>query len=118
MRTLTVLFDANCNLCCRIRNWLQAQTKYVDLDFVAAGSAEAAARYPLLDHAATLKELTVVSDTGEYWRGAKAWLICLWALRDYRGWAIRFSSPELMPLARRFVVRVSSLRFRFGYHGT
>jgi hypothetical protein len=56
MRTLTVLFDANCNLCRRIRNWLQAQTKYVDLDFVAAGSAEAVARYPLLAHAAALKE--------------------------------------------------------------
>ncbi|MFN7945182.1 MAG: DCC1-like thiol-disulfide oxidoreductase family protein [Blastocatellia bacterium] len=115
MRVLTVLYDANCNLCCRIRTWLLAQAKYVDLDFIAAGSAEAAARYPLLDHSATLKELTVVSESGEYYRGAGAWLMCLWALRDYRGWALRFSAPELMPLARRFVVRASSLRFRFGY---
>ncbi|HZS03907.1 MAG TPA: DCC1-like thiol-disulfide oxidoreductase family protein [Blastocatellia bacterium] len=118
MRTLTVLYDANCNLCRRVKAWLGAQTKYVDLDFVAAGSADAAARYPLLDHPATLKELTVVSDNGDYYRGAKAWLMCLWALREYRGWAIRFSAPELMPFARRFVVRVSSLRFRFGYHGS
>jgi predicted DCC family thiol-disulfide oxidoreductase YuxK len=116
MRTLTVLYDANCILCCRIRAWLEAQAKYIDLDFVAAGSADAAARYPMLDHSATLKELTVVTEAGSYYRGAKAWLMCLWALREYRGWAIRFSSPELMPVARRFVVRVSSLRFRFGYH--
>ena len=115
MKTLTILYDMNCHLCRRIKEWLQAQTKYVDLDFIAAGSEAARKRYPQLDHAATLKELTVVSDEGNYYRGAKGWLMCLWALREYRGWAIRFSSPELTPLARRFVVKVSSLRFRFGY---
>jgi predicted DCC family thiol-disulfide oxidoreductase YuxK len=115
MKTLTILYDMNCHLCRRIKEWLQAQTKYVDLDFIAAGSEAARKRYPQLDHAATLKELTVVSDEGNYYRGAKGWLMCLWALREYRGWAIRFSSRELMPLARRFVVKVSSLRSRFGY---
>ena len=115
MKTLTILYDANCRLCCRIKGWLQAQSKYVDLDFIAAGSEQARKRYPQLDHSATLKELTVVSDGGNYYRGAKGWLMCLWALREYRGWAIRFSSPDLEPMARRFVVKVSSLRFRFGY---
>ena len=114
MKTLTILYDANCRLCCRIKAWLQNQSKYVDLDFIAAGSSEARERYPQLDHAATLKDLTVVSDDGNYYSGAKGWLMCLWALREYRGWAIRFSSPELMPLARRFVVKVSSLRLKFG----
>jgi predicted DCC family thiol-disulfide oxidoreductase YuxK len=114
MKTLTILYDANCRLCCRIKAWLQNQSKYVDLDFVAAGSSEARERYPQLDHTATLKDLTVVSDDGNYYCGAKGWLMCLWALREYRGWAIRFSSPELMPLARRFVVKVSTLRFKFG----
>ncbi len=116
MQTLTVLYDANCNLCRRIKEWLQGQAKYIDLDFMAAGSADAAAQYPLLDHSATLKELTVISDAGEVYCGAKAWLMCLYALREYRGLAFRFSAPELMPLARRFVVKVSSLRFRFGNH--
>src|SRR5262245_2796861 len=115
MKTMTILYDANCRLCCRIKSWLQAQSKYVDLDFIAAGSEAARELCPRRDNAATLKELTVVSDDGSYYGGAKGWLMCLWALRDYRGWAIRFSSPELMPLARRFVVKISSLRFRFGY---
>jgi len=117
IKTLTILYDADCGLCCRIKAWLQAQTKYVDLDFIAAGSEAARKRYPQLDHAATLKELTVVSDDGNYYRGAKGWLMCLWALREYRGWAIRFSSPGMAPLARRFVVKVSSIRFRFGHQG-
>jgi predicted DCC family thiol-disulfide oxidoreductase YuxK len=115
MKTLTILYDANCVICRRIKEWLLTQSKYVDLDFIAACSEDARARYPQLDHAATLKELTVVSDEGNYYCGAKGWLMCLWALRDYRGWAVRFSSPEMMPLARRFIVKVSSLRFKFGY---
>jgi predicted DCC family thiol-disulfide oxidoreductase YuxK len=115
MKTLTILYDADCVICRRIKDWLQTQSKYVELDFIAAGSEAARMRYPQLDHAATLKELTVVSDEGDYYRGANGWLMCLWALREYRGWAIRFSSPDLAPLARRFVVKVSSLRFRFGY---
>jgi predicted DCC family thiol-disulfide oxidoreductase YuxK len=85
MKTLTILYDANCRLCCRIKAWLQAQSKYIDLDFIAADSEAARKRYPQLDHAATLKELTVVSDEGHYYRGAKGWLMCLWALREYRG---------------------------------
>jgi predicted DCC family thiol-disulfide oxidoreductase YuxK len=114
MKTLTVLYDANCRLCCRIKTWLEVQPKYVDLQFVPAGSAAARERYPRLDQAMTLKDLTVVSDNGDYYCGAKGWLMCLWALREYRGWAIRFSAPDLMPMARRFVVKVSSLRLRFG----
>jgi predicted DCC family thiol-disulfide oxidoreductase YuxK len=114
MKTLTILYDADCRLCRRIKEWLHRQSKYVDLDFIAAGSEAARSRYPQLDHEATLKELTVVCDEGNYYRGAKGWLMCLWALREYRGWAIRFSAPELAPMARRLVVKVSSLRFRFG----
>ena len=115
MKSLTILYDANCGLCCRIKAWLQTQSKYVDLDFIAAGSDAARSRYPQLDHAATLKELTVVSDEGNYYCGAKGWLMCLWALREYRGWAVRFSSPDMAPMARRLVVKLSSLRFRFRY---
>lgn len=115
MRTLIVLYDQRCDLCRRIQAWLISQPKYVDLAFVAAGSAEARRRLPQLDHGATMTELTVISDGGAVYRGAKAWLMCLWALREYRGWALELGSPEMMPLARRFIAWVSRNRFKFGY---
>jgi predicted DCC family thiol-disulfide oxidoreductase YuxK len=114
METLTVLYDARCELCRRIRSWLEAQPTYVRLDFVAAGSDEARRRFPDLDHAAALEELTVVSDAGDVYAGAQGWLMCLWALRDYRAWALQFSTPALMPQARRFISWVSQNRWRFG----
>jgi predicted DCC family thiol-disulfide oxidoreductase YuxK len=115
--TLTVLYDARCDLCNRIREWMQRQPKYIEVLFIAALSEEARQRYPLLDHELTVTELHVVSNYGEVYRGAKAWLMCLWALREYRLWALRLAAPELMPLARRVIARVSSNRFRLARYG-
>ncbi|MGH9845946.1 MAG: thiol-disulfide oxidoreductase DCC family protein [Blastocatellia bacterium] len=114
--SLTILFDAHCDLCRRIVIWLESQPKYVEMLFVPAASDLARRRFPELDHDATLRDLHVVSHRGDVYRSAKAWLMCLWAIRDYREWSLRLATPELMPLARRAIARISSNRFRFtGY---
>lgn len=110
MRALTVLYDSDCGLCQRVRDWLEDQPKYVEMEFVAAGSMTARARFPRLDPEETLREVTVVGDGGEVYQGAKAWLICLWALRRYRLLALDWSTPERMALAKRFVAWVSRNR--------
>lgn len=110
MRKLTVLYDQQCALCRRARAWLGSQAQLVRLEFVPAGSLEAQRLYPSLDHAATRKDLTVIGDGGEVYRGGKAWLMCLWALRDHREMALRWSTPGRMEVARRFVAWVSNHR--------
>jgi len=114
METLTVLYDARCELCRRVRSWLETQPCYVRLEFVAAGSVEAQQRYPALDQAATQTDLTVISDTGDVYNGAAGWLMCLWALRNYRAWSLTLSSPALMPKAQRFITWVAQNRWRLG----
>jgi predicted DCC family thiol-disulfide oxidoreductase YuxK len=109
---LTVLYDGRCALCRRARIWLEEQPKYVTMAFVEAGSAEARKRFPDLDHDATLAELTVVGWGGEVYRDAKGWVMCLWALKKYRSAALRLSTPELMPVARRTIAWVSKQRFQ------
>ena len=115
MRGLTVLFDQDCALCRRARVWMGRQATLLPLQFVPAGSVAARRLFPALDHEATLEDLTVVGDRGEIYRGAKAWLLCLWALRDYREMAIRWSEPGRMEYARRFVAWVSKNRFRMSW---
>ncbi|HSE98575.1 MAG TPA: DUF393 domain-containing protein [Blastocatellia bacterium] len=112
MRQLTVLYDPECGLCCRARAWLLNQPKYVELAFVPVASEEAHIRYPALNHALTRKDVTVISDEGAVYWGAKAWVMCLWALRNYREWSFRLSSPELLPTARRVVSMISQNRHR------
>ncbi|WP_416984129.1 thiol-disulfide oxidoreductase DCC family protein [Streptomyces sp. T028] len=110
VRRLTVLYDADCALCAFVRNWLVRQPQLVPLEPVAAGSAEAAARFPGLDHRATLEEITVVGDGGQVYRGAAAWIVTLWALREHRPLAHRLSTPAGAKLAKGAVLAAAKWR--------
>ncbi|MBH1933809.1 DUF393 domain-containing protein [Streptomyces sp. AV19] len=119
VRRLTVLYDARCPLCAFVRDWLVRQRQLVPLELVPAGSREARRSLPGLDHAATLEEITVVGDGGQVYRGAAAWVVCLWALDSYRPLAHRLSTPSGMRLARNAVLtaakyREAQLRRRLG----
>ena len=112
MRELTVLYDSQCGLCRRAQAWLLNKPKYLELVFVPARSDEARSRYPQLNHDLTLTDLTVISDEGAVYAGPKAWLMCLWALRQYREWALRLSSPELLPTTKRVISTISQNRYQ------
>jgi predicted DCC family thiol-disulfide oxidoreductase YuxK len=109
MKRLTILYDAACGFCISCRHWLEEQPKLLDLDFVAAHSAEAARRFPELE-AVKEEELVVVSDEGGIYRGARGFIMCLYALEEYREWSLRLARPGLLPLARRAFALVSRNR--------
>jgi predicted DCC family thiol-disulfide oxidoreductase YuxK len=109
---LTVLYDSGCALCCRARRWLADQPSFVELEFVGAATPHARKRFPHLNPEETKEDLTVVGDDGSVYRGAKAWLICLWATRRYRAWSLTLGTPALLPSARRLIEWVSRNRHR------
>ena len=47
--------------------------------------------------------------------GSRAWIMCLYALQRYRGWALRLSSPALLPMAREAFALLSSNRYFISY---
>jgi predicted DCC family thiol-disulfide oxidoreductase YuxK len=100
MRRLYVLYDAECGLCSRIRRWAEDQPAFVELDFVAAQSARARHWFPTLVQPGRPEELIVVSDEGGVYREDRSWIMVLYAMRQYREWAIRLSRPWLAPHAR------------------
>lgn len=93
VRRLTVLYDADCELCVFVRDWLGRQPQLVPLVLVPAGSERARELFPTLDHSATLADITVIGDGGQIYRGAGAWVVVLWALREHRPLAHRLSTP-------------------------
>jgi predicted DCC family thiol-disulfide oxidoreductase YuxK len=111
MTRLTVLYDADCPLCARCRYFMESRAALVELSFVPCDSAEARARFGQVPWLGD--ELVVVSDEGGVWAGPAAFLMCLWALRDYREWSYRLSGPAFAPLARRFFQTVSERRKRW-----
>jgi predicted DCC family thiol-disulfide oxidoreductase YuxK len=108
----TVLYDEYCPLCRAARRWLGSRAQLVPLEFLPAGSAAARQRFPGLDPADTLRDLTVVADTGDVYVGDGAWLACLWALVGYRGMANGLARPHLLPMARKIIAAASAVRER------
>jgi predicted DCC family thiol-disulfide oxidoreductase YuxK len=107
---LTVLYDGDCPICNRARAWLEREPKYVPLELLDARGPEAARRYQGITAKGT--ELVVVADDGRVWIGPGAFLMCLWALREWREWSLRLGSPLLAPAARAAFRTLSAGRFR------
>ncbi|MCX4730007.1 thiol-disulfide oxidoreductase DCC family protein [Streptomyces sp. NBC_01363] len=107
---LTVLYDARCSLCLHLRQWLMKQRQLVPLDLVPAASGEARRRFPGLDHAGTLDEITVIGDRGQIYRGTSAWIVCLWALAEHRPRAHWLTTPAGRPFARATVLAAAKYR--------
>lgn len=115
MKSLTIFYDAECGLCTRFRGWLLVQPLRVAVEFVDYRSAEATKRLPVLPEHGADREVVVMSDDGRWWQGAAAWVTCLWATREYAGWAHRLSSPALLPLVRKAVHLVSQNRLKLSH---
>jgi predicted DCC family thiol-disulfide oxidoreductase YuxK len=107
---LTVLHDPDCPLCARFSAWLAGQALLVPLELVPAGSDAARRCFPDLDHAATLRDITVVGADGSVWTNEHAWVMCLWATRAHRALAERLARPGWLPLARGAAYSAAGLR--------
>ncbi len=101
MKRLYLLYDERCGLCRRLKEWLLQHEAWLELVAMPAGSPQAAQMFPELKEIASSEDLVVVSDEGEVYLNNHAWIMCLYALREYRSWAYRLSHPLLMPFARQ-----------------
>jgi predicted DCC family thiol-disulfide oxidoreductase YuxK len=106
VKTLYVMYDSHCGLCTEVRHWLRYQPAHVELHLLASDSDEARRMFPTLPGG----ELAVVSDEGHVWLGDSAFIVCLWALLEFRGWARRLATPMLRPMARHAFAAVSRNR--------
>ena len=115
MQRLYLLYDGDCALCRRLRNWLDEQPHWLELQMLPANSEAAKQLFPSLAAAGRPEELVVVTDEGDYYKGNHAWIMCLYALTEYRAWAYRLARPLLLPLARQAFDALSHNRARISH---
>jgi predicted DCC family thiol-disulfide oxidoreductase YuxK len=108
MNALHVLYDETCGFCCRCAEWISRQPSFVTLHCWPAGSDETKRRFPI--EARGKQELVVIDEDGGVYRNTDAWLMTLWALREWREWSLRLSSGSLKPMARQMFQLASSWR--------
>lgn len=109
---LSVIYDPGCQVCIRSKRWMQWQPTFVDLEFVPSDSPEVARRWPGVPWVG--EELVVISDLGEVWVGPAAFIMCLWALEEWREWSYRLSAPTLGAISRVFFASLSKRRHALG----
>ncbi len=88
-------------------DWLRAQPQLVPLHLVAAQAASG--RGCPIELSALLAQVTVTASDGAVYRGCNAWIVALWALRDYRGWSLRFAEPAWRPFAERMFAGIAGI---------
>lgn len=109
---LVVLEDVGCAMCRGFAAWLSEQPTLVPLEFVPAGSPQAQVRFPQLDHAQTLRDLTVVADTGEFWTKGAGWVMCLWATSTHRELALSLCRPGGLAVAKAAAYAAAGIHAR------
>src|SRR3954469_1107016 len=111
MTRIYVLYDGDCGLCSSVRDWAHQQAQLIPMVFVAANSPQGSVLFPSLSRPGQRpEELIVVDDQGGVYREGHAWIMCLYALAEYREMSLRLASPALLPLARKAFSFFSKLR--------
>ena len=111
MKTLHVFFDHHCGMCSRFRAWLERQPQLVEIRFTSYHDPEARRICPNLSEFHPEVKLVVMADTGQIYQGETAWIMCLWALENYRELSMTLARPRWLPLARKVCEHVSSNRY-------
>ena len=110
MKTLHILYDVDCAFCVRCRNWLAAEPAFIPLNFIPKHLPEVKEWFPGIEAYQTDGELVAVSDDGAVYQGPNAFIICLYALKEYRAWSLRLAQPALLPFARKAMELLSDHR--------
>lgn len=110
MQKLYVLYDPRCEICCRLKNWILVQRSWIGIALLEQGSEKAHRLFPDLDRVAGKEDLAVISDEGAVYLNNNAWIMVLYAMVEYRDWAVRLTHPLLMPLARQAFEALSKNR--------
>ena len=100
-KKIEVFYDGRCGMCCTFHEWVNRQSRAFRIDFIPYQDGEAEKVFPGLNTLDPAREMIVRTDEGKIFRGAEAWVWCLYSCADYRGLAKRLCGPCLLPVAIR-----------------
>ncbi len=106
---LKLFYDPYCGLCRDFKKWVEDHPAYFPVSFVPYNSEEALKIFPRLYEYRGDEEIIALSDHG-YYQGAEAWIMTLYALKDYREIAMKFAHPAMIKKVKPFCHWVSKNR--------
>jgi predicted DCC family thiol-disulfide oxidoreductase YuxK len=98
---IEVFYDGRCGMCCSFHEWVNRQPRAFEIRFIAYQAAEAEQVFPGIGTLDPAREMVVRTSEGEIFRGAEAWVLCLFSCANYQQTARRLGGPNLLPVAIR-----------------
>ena len=101
VKKIEVFYDGRCGMCCSFHEWIYRQKRAFEIDFWPYQAAEAELIFPGINTLDPAREMIVRTDEGEVYRGAEAWVWCLYSCANHRTLARRLARPALLGVAVR-----------------
>lgn len=101
VKRIEVFYDGRCGMCCTFHEWIHGQRRSFGIEFVPYQSSDAEKIFPGLNTLDPAREMIVRTDEGTLYRGAEAWVWCLYSCADYREMARRLARPMMLSVAIR-----------------
>lgn len=101
MEWIEVFYDGRCGMCCSFHEWIARQPRAFVIRFVPYQSEEAERVFPGLGTLDPAREMVVRTSEGGIFRGAEAWVWCLFSCSNHQAAARRLAGPRLLPVAVR-----------------
>lgn len=96
---IEVFYDGRCGMCCSFHEWINRQPRAFGIEFIPYQAAHAERIFPGLGTLDPAREMIVRTSEDEIFRGAEAWVWCLYSCKNHQEAARRLGGPGLLPLA-------------------
>ena len=96
---IEVFYDGRCGMCCSFHEWIARQPRAFRIEFIPYQSPDAERVFPGLGTLDPAREMVVRTSDHEIYRGAEAWVWCLYSCANHQDAARRLGGPGLLPIA-------------------
>jgi len=96
---IEVFYDGRCGMCCSFHEWIARQPRAFAIRFIPYQSPDAERIFPGLGTLDPAREMVVRTGDRQVFRGAEAWVWCLYSCANHQAAARRLGGPTLLPVA-------------------
>jgi len=99
IKGIEVYYDGRCGMCCTFHEWINRQPRAFAITFIPYQAPHAERVFPGLGTLDPAREMVVRTSEGEIYRGAEAWVWCLYSCANHQTAARRLAGPKWLPIA-------------------
>ena len=101
IQKIEVFYDGRCGMCCSFHEWINRQPRAYQIDFIPYQSPNAESIFPGIGTLDPAREMIVRTCENEIYRGAEAWVLCLYSCANHQTAAKKLATPRLLSVAIR-----------------